>query len=120
MKTIIAGSRNIADYEMLLEAVKASGFILSEIVSGHACGVDALGERYAKENNLPLKIFPAEWDLYGKSAGPRRNRLMAEYAQALIAIQMDNSRGTENMIREARGAGLKVYVKKVSSGELQP
>ena len=30
--------------------------------------------QYAKENNIPYQIFKANWDFYGKSAGPLRNR----------------------------------------------
>lgn len=33
---------------------------ITEIVSGTARGIDRMGERYAKENNIPIKRFPAE------------------------------------------------------------
>lgn len=110
MKTIIAGSRHITDYDLLCRCVKASGFEITEVVSGMARGVDTLGVRYAKEHNLPLVCFPADWQKYGKSAGPRRNLEMARYADALIAITLDNSRGTQDMIWRAQGLGLKYRV----------
>jgi hypothetical protein len=78
-----------------------------------ASGVDQLAIRYAKENNLPLHQYWAEWGFYGKSAGPIRNRLMAKNAEALIAIQKNNSKGTKNMISTALEHGLKVYVRLV-------
>jgi hypothetical protein len=47
---------------------------------------------------------------YGKSAGPIRNRAMAEYAGALIAIWDGSSRGTLNMIETAKKLELKVFI----------
>lgn len=113
MKVIIAGGRTITDYSLVLSALAESQFILTEIVSGMAPGVDTLAIQYAQENNLPLKEFHANWNLYGRSAGPRRNRQMAEYADALIAIWDGESRGTKNMIEEATKRGLRVFVKRI-------
>ena len=39
-----------------------------------------LGEQYAKEHGIPLVLFPADWDRYGKRAGYIRNDKMARYA----------------------------------------
>lgn len=78
-----------------------------------APGVDTLAIQYAQENNLPLKEFHADWKTHGRSAGPRRNREMANYADALIAIWDGESRGTKNMIEEATKRNLQVYVKKI-------
>lgn len=48
------------------------------------------------------------WGEYGKVAGPIRNREMAEYAEALIAVCKNHSAGTTNMINEAKSRGLVV------------
>lgn len=110
MKTIIAGSRTISDYLTVAAAITASGFRITEVVSGcEPKGVDALGERWAKDNNIPIKSFPANWDRFGLSAGPRRNREMASYAQALILIWDGTSRGSKNMKSEALAKGLPVF-----------
>lgn len=113
-KVIIAGTRDFSDYEMLRSY---ADFKLSqikepiEIVSGHARGADTLGERYSEEKGYKLKLFQADWEQYGKSAGVKRNMQMAEYANALLAFWDGNSRGTKNMIELARKKGLKVGVK---------
>ena len=103
MKVIIAGSRNYTVYQTVLDHVDrivcAHNMVIDEIVSGGARGVDALGERYARDHNIPCKRFPANWDRYGRSAGPRRNRDMAEYGDMLIAFTSGGP-GTENMIRQ--------------------
>lgn len=111
MKTIIAGSRSILRYEVLLDAMLLFNNVweISEIVSGTANGIDKLGERYARENNIPLKQFPANWDLYGKRAGYVRNRQMAAYADAVIVIWDGRSKGTKQMIEVAEEKGLASY-----------
>lgn len=111
MKVIIAGSRNITDYKIIEDAVKSSGFEnITEIVSGGAHGVDFLGEQWALNNGLTVRSFPAEWAMYGKSAGMIRNKKMAEYGDGLIAVWDGESRGTQNMIENARKKNLPIYI----------
>lgn len=88
----------------------ASGFEVSEVVSGGARGVDAAGEVWAKGYRIPVRRFPANWKTHGGAAGPIRNGEMAAYADAVIAIWDGQSRGTADMVRQAEQAGLKVYV----------
>ena len=114
-KVIIAGTRTFDDYEALKAyADYKLGQIKEdiEIISGGATGADALGERYAKEKGYLLRRFPADWKQYGRAAGVRRNKEMAQNADALIAFWNGESRGTKNMIEEARAAGLLVAVKR--------
>lgn len=82
------------------------------IVSGGCAGADLLGERYAKENRYSIDRYPAEWKKYGKKAGIMRNAVMADNADALITYWDGISRGTKNMIDEARKKGLAVRVKR--------
>ena len=109
MKVIIAGSRTITDYALIKEAIIMSQFLITEVVSGGATGVDSLGEEWANQINIPIKKFPADWNKFGKSAGYRRNVEMANYADALIAIT-NGSVGTSHMINIAKNKNLKVFV----------
>ena len=117
MKTIIAGSRNFYGYAVLEEMINVITWEITEVVSGGAKGVDKMGELWADDHNVPLIRFPAEWDKYGKAAGYIRNKQMAEYADALIAIQLQGSKGTANMITLAREMGLKVIVWEINEYE---
>lgn len=110
MRVIIAGSRTVTDYEFVKKVIEASGFRITRVVCGMANGVDLLGKRWAEENNIPVDKFPAKWKLYGKSAGYKRNVEMAENADALIAIQQNNSPGTMHMINIAKEKGLGAYI----------
>lgn len=109
MRTIIAGSRGLGLSHVQV-AMCLCGWVPSEVVSGGARGVDYAGEIWAKANGIPVKVFPADWDKYGRGAGYRRNTQMAEYAEALVAVWDSESRGTHHMITVAKNAGLRVYV----------
>lgn len=101
-KVVVAGSRNFTDYELLCRTLDEMRTPAWEIVSGGARGADLLGERYAIEHNLSMYRFPAEWNKYGKSAGHKRNRKMADFGDALVAFWNGNSPGTRSMIEYMR------------------
>lgn len=116
MKTIIAGPRDYYVYQSLLEAIDKISWEITEVVSGRARGVDKMGERWAKEHGIPVQPFPADWDRFGKRAGPLRNIQMANYvgsAGALLALWDHQTTGTGNMIEVAREKGLTVYVHRI-------
>jgi len=113
MRTIIAGDRNFQDYELMKEAIEESEFEITIVISGCARGADTLGEQWAEENDVPVLKFPANWDAYGRAAGPIRNGEMAKSAEALIAFLAPHSKGTKNMIEQATKKGLKVFVKEI-------
>lgn len=111
MKLIIAGGRDIN------LAIKAIGQLLkkfnlnpTEIVCGEAAGVDLSGKNYAIEHNIVVVSFPANWKDYGRSAGPIRNKAMADYADALLAVWDGESRGTKNMIDTMRFLNKEVFI----------
>ncbi len=103
MKVIIAGSRSITDYALVEQAILESPFYVEEVVSGCARGVDQFGEQWALKTGMPITRFPANWSL-GRKAGMIRNREMADYADALIAVWDGKSHGTRHMIAYIRKA----------------
>lgn len=115
MKIIIAGSRSFDDYDLLqssCDRIIKEANIDSEIVivSGTAKGADRLGERYAVDRGYDIKKFPADWDMYGKAAGYKRNAVMARYADMLIAFWDGNSKGTQHMITLAKEHNLRIAI----------
>lgn len=134
VRVIIAGSRGFDNYKSLrLKCYKvfselSKNNILSnivmkdipniEIISGTAKGADKLGEQFASDWGIKVKRFPADWNVYGKSAGYIRNEQMAKYAMSdnsygvLIAFWDGESKGTKHMIDLARKHGLDIYVEK--------
>lgn len=109
MRVLVVGSRTFSDYELVKQTL--DGLLPKdadiEIVSGGAKGADSLAERYAKDKNYALKVFPSEWDKYGKSAGYRRNADMHRYIsesddRICIAFWDGESKGTQHSFELAR------------------
>lgn len=133
MKLIIAGGRSFDDYLFLKQKLDTILANISEpitILSGrcnsgvttfttgggiNVCGVDGLGERYAKENNYPVDPYPANWVKYDKAAGPKRNYEMAEKATHAVCFWDGSSIGTANMIKYAKWKGVKTRVIQITS-----
>jgi hypothetical protein len=118
MKVAVVGSRSFNNYVYLWEVLHAidlrlcvnKGSPIHEIISGGARGADTLAEQFAKKENLPLKVFPAEWDKYGKSAGFRRNQQIVDNCDILIAFWDGESRGTKHSIDLATKQNKPVYI----------
>lgn len=103
MKVIIAGSRSIIWYDIVEKVIDRTKFKITEFISGRAKdGVDALGERYAIEHGFTPRLFPADWDQYGKKAGMIRNQQMETYADAAIVIWDGFSPGSYDMVNRMR------------------
>ncbi len=117
-RIVVSGCR---DYNNYTEAREYIDFCVSEIgkeytpifVSGGCRGADKLGERYAKENGYKIEYYHAEWNKYGKSAGPKRNREMAKAADAVICFWDGESKGTKSMIEYATKLGKPIKLKRV-------
>lgn len=112
MKIAIVGSREFVDYNrfvILLKAVlprfvnlKTSKF---SFVSGGARGVDRMAEQFCEENEYECKVFKANWDLYGKSAGFIRNAEIVRESDLILAFWDGYSRGTLDTIQKATQTG---------------
>jgi hypothetical protein len=119
VRVIIAGSRDASPAEVrrALELCPWAPLI-SVVVSGTAAGADQEGERWAEERGLPVNRYPADWKTFGRRAGPLRNKQMSENAEGLVAVWDGTSRGTLNMIDEARERGLRVFVYRADAPNL--
>lgn len=112
VRLAIVGGRDFADNDYMkkcLQGYRKENTVI-QVVSGGARGADSLGEGWAKENGIPTKIFPAQWDKYGKSAGFRRNKDIVANCDAIAAFWDGRSKGTENTISIARMNSKKVTI----------
>lgn len=80
-KVLVCGSRWFGDYGILCNLLDAllKNYKDLELVSGGSIGADKLAEAYAQEHNIPIKVFYADWDHFGKKAGYLRNDAMHKY-----------------------------------------
>lgn len=76
-----------------------------KIINGGANGADLLSKLWAKDREVQLEVFLADWNAYGKFAGPLRNKLMFESSKPEIIIAFNGGKGTKNMIELALDDG---------------
>jgi hypothetical protein len=78
-----------------------------KIVHGGCRGADELAHCIADTHDIYVQVFEANWDRYGKSAGPIRNRKMLKDSRPdLVLAFFDGKRtkGTMNMVKLAKEA----------------
>ena len=68
---------------------------------------------YAKENGFGVEKYPAKWERYGRSAGPRRNKQMVEVCDYVICFWDQKSKGTKSMIDYALKYNKPIKIKKI-------
>lgn len=108
-KIAVVGSRSFDNY-LLLRNYLLNYFHPFILISGGAQGADSLAESFADNKHLKKNIYRAEWDKYGKSAGPIRNKKMVEDADIIVAFWDGESKGTKMTIDYAKEKGKPVYV----------
>lgn len=114
MKTIlVTGSRNWSDLALVkkeLNLLKDLWGTEVTVLSGQCpTGADRMCENIAREFGWKLKLYPADWNQYGKSAGPIRNKQMVDHgADICLAFIKDGSRGASGTAKLAEEAGIEV------------
>lgn len=117
MKLMVCGSRSITDkdwvWSKIDEVVKMFSGAPVEIIEGDASGVDKLAGEWAKANNVPLVLYPADWENDGRAAPHIRNRKMVDDCNLSLILWDGMSAGTYEDLcycdKSHKGYFLKVY-----------
>lgn len=113
-RVLVTGSRNWENRLVIRSALDLVHFAQGRcvLVSG-ACptGADRMAEKHATYLRWTIERHPADWDRYGKAAGPRRNAEMVRLgADVCLAFIRDGSRGATHTARLARDHGIPTTV----------
>ena len=112
MRVLICGDRNWTDIIAIAREIQALP-LDAVIVTGGARGADTIAHDFAAAHGNPTEVHYAQWEKHGKSAGPIRNQeMLACGLDLVLAFHPDlrASKGTADMVRRARKAGLEVRV----------
>ena len=107
---LVCGGRDFTDWEFMREKLRVLlktdwMFIL---VHGDAMGADRLAAGWAEACGLIVEAYPADWDTYGKKAGPIRNQEMLDSGiDGVVAFA--GGYGTADMVHRAEQAGIPVW-----------
>lgn len=113
MVVLVCGDRNWTNKEMI-RSILASLPNLDLVIHGAARGADSLAAEVAVELGIEHDPHPAKWTLFGRSAGPIRNRRMLNLKPDLVIAFHDDlwgrSKGTKDCVEEAMKRGISVKV----------
>ncbi len=112
-RVLVCGDRNWTDAGKIMLALKRIVSALGEqrvvVVHGKARGADTLGGVAGKALGLEIEEHPAQWDKFGRAAGPIRNQEMLDSGLAYaVACHSDltTSKGTKDMVGRLEKAGV--------------
>jgi predicted Rossmann-fold nucleotide-binding protein len=110
-RVLVCGGRDYSDsrrvYQVLDKLHAEAG--ISCLIQGGARGADALALRWAENiSGVPSENYEADWEAHGTFAGPARNKRMLDEGRPDLVIAFPGGRGTADMIRKARKAGVEV------------
>lgn len=110
MKVLVCGGRDFRDTAMLDRALCEldNAICITEIIHGGANGADTMAGCWGEKFNIPVTVYKADWSLYGRMAGPRRNERMLYEGKPDFVLAFPGGRGTAHMVRIAEEAGVRV------------
>lgn len=113
MKVLVCGHREFDDWSLLCDELQ--NFLRYPdlvIIEGEAKGADFLARVWAKHHSIPYEAYPADWKTYGVGAGPIRNKemLVKGKPNLVIAFLSKGSKGTANMLKQAKEANVETIV----------
>jgi hypothetical protein len=107
MRVLVCGGRLYNDIRRAHEELAGLRPIHC-IIAGGAAGADTIAERWAKLHNVPCELYLADWQTHGRAAGPKRNAAMLAQSHPDIVLAFPGGRGTADMVRRAKHAGVRV------------
>lgn len=122
MRVLICGSRHWKDKDLLYRLLDHVHYYDTDmlIIHGNARGADTLAGAWAVSHAVPCEVYPAQWETYGKAAGPIRNREMLDKANPDVIYafhdEIGKSKGTLNMIKQAKSLGKEVFLVRHADG----
>lgn len=110
MRVLVYGGRDFAKQNLGFRALDQlhAEFGFTLVIDGMARGADTIGYNWAQKEELPSERYPAQWDKYGRSAGPIRNKQMLDEGKPDIAVAFPGGTGTSNMTKQLLEAGVLV------------
>lgn len=111
-RLLVCGGRDYIDRPMIHFYLNAALENLGDslvLIAGGARGADSLAEEWARDHEVPVKVFQADWDTHGRKAGPIRNQLMLDEGKPTAVLAFPGGKGTADMIDRATKADVPVY-----------
>lgn len=114
-RVIISGDRNWtgSELESKMEWLFRQMPVGTIITHGGCKGVDMTADKVACKLGILVDLVPADWERYGRAAGPIRNKQMLDKGPQVVYAfhqKIESSRGTKDMINQTKRRGIPVYL----------
>jgi len=108
MRVLVCGGRDYNDGPAVSAAMAPIAYRVEVLIEGGAVGADRQGKMWAMRRDIPVETFAADWKRYGNRAGPIRNQRMLDEGKPDLVVAFPGGRGTADMVRRAKAAGVEV------------
>lgn len=110
MRILVFGGRDYLDRDHFFATLDRCHFVHPdmEVISGMARGADKLAFEWAHARGVKCHEFPADWNKYGKRAGPIRNQQMLDEGKPDAGVAFPGGNGTRDMFTRLTNAGIPV------------
>ena len=105
-RILVCGGRDFANRELFDRTMLLYLADAKVVIHGGASGADKMASAWAKEYGIQEIACPADWQLYGRMAGPKRNQAMLDLHKPDTVIAFPGGRGTADMLKRGVRAGL--------------
>lgn len=108
MRVLVCGGRHYQDRDRVFSVLDSLS--PEVVIEGGADGADRLAYCWVRERRScqGWERYEAEWDKHGKGAGPLRNQRMLDEGKPDLVLAFPGGRGTADMVRRAKRAGVEV------------
>lgn len=112
MRVIVCGGRDYANRARVFDELDTIYFAVPldslMVIQGGATGADALAREWCIQRHVEYANVPADWETFGKQAGPLRNQKMVSKYKPHLVLAFPGGRGTADMVKRAEEAGVEV------------
>jgi hypothetical protein len=111
MKVLVTGGRGFSNPTLLFTTLDHLyvDHAFTTLIHGGASGADRLAGEWAASRGISVEVYPADWQKYGRAAGPIRNQRMIDRKPDMV-VAFPGGRGTADLVRRARQAGVELVV----------
>ena len=112
MRVLVCGGRNYNERGHIWETlynIDVTRGPIDCIIHGAATGADSAAMLWAQmTKRVKQESFAADWKTHGKGAGPIRNQRMLDEGKPDLVVAFPGGKGTADMVRRSRIAGVEV------------
>lgn len=111
MRIVVTGGREFNDQRVISRALRAvhEKHGISCLIAGGARGADINCQAWAERQRIPVAVYRADWNAFGKRAGILRNQQMIDEGKPEAAVAFPGGRGTADMVRRLKASGIPVW-----------